>query len=131
MEHIHRDHVPLASLSSLLTSGDLHILGCSSKTPNQGLVKFYPYSPDSDVRRSILPEHVHLLTVQGHPEFTPSIVTSLTGEMLADGVVDMTILEDNRKYNQAARIAAFNGATQIPNGTRILGNVFWETLGVR
>jgi hypothetical protein len=76
-------------------------------------------------------EHVHILTVQGHPEFSPSIVTSLTGEMLAEGVVDSTTLKDNRKQNQVARNAAFNGAIQIPNGSRILGNAFWKTLGVR
>ncbi|EKM77590.1 hypothetical protein AGABI1DRAFT_130281 [Agaricus bisporus var. burnettii JB137-S8] len=131
MQQIHRDHAPLAPLSDSVTSGDIHVLGSSCKTENQGLVKFYPLPHDLDVTRSNIMEHVHILTVQGHPEFTPSIVTSLTNEILGEGLISSTMARDVHKQNRLVGRVPFGGTSKMPDGAKIVGDVFWQTLGVR
>lgn len=86
-------------------------------------------------------KQVHVLTIQGHPEFNESIVTGITDQMLEERVIDHSILsKDFRKQDKNADAdtdteprteedtekrwkSSYDGAT-------IVGNAFWRTLGV-
>ena len=71
---MHRDHVPMSPPNA-------HILGSTDVTANQGMVIFDPTSApdlDSDMPRLSVPlTSIRVLTVQGHPEFTESIMSKV------------------------------------------------------
>ncbi|KAI0041907.1 class I glutamine amidotransferase-like protein [Auriscalpium vulgare] len=67
IEQMHRDHVPTVPPT-------FHLLGSTPVSQNQGMVRF------ADGRAAVgsdaLPP-VHILTLQGHPEFTAGIVKEI------------------------------------------------------
>lgn len=110
---MHRDHVPLVPHG-------FHNLGSSPTSPIQGLVRLYPSSMSSDPAAAATePARMHILTVQGHPEFTGDIVSAIidarekSGAMSADAV-------------QAGRERAFLDH----EGIGAIGRAIWRVLGV-
>ncbi|CCA69183.1 related to P.aeruginosa anthranilate synthase component II [Serendipita indica DSM 11827] len=78
IQQFHRDHVPS------LPSGFI-LLGSTTTSPIQGML--LPYSPSAD---GAIPtaQDTHILTVQGHPEFTGPIVEKITGVREQRGILD-------------------------------------------
>ncbi len=70
---MHRDHVPVETLSRQFVSGELELIGFSSNTDNEGFIEFYPAS--RDVLKT--PRNIHVLTLQGHPEFSEALITKI------------------------------------------------------
>ena len=83
IHQMHRDHVPRVPPS-------FHLLGSTSVTKNQGMVKFY----DSD-ERTPKPDvsQIHILSVQGHPEFTAAIIKEVIRVRKESGVLDKDTAE--------------------------------------
>ena len=84
---MHRDLI-LMSLPST------HILGSTDVTANQGMVIFNPtlaLDLDLDMSRLSVPlTSIHMLTVQGHPEFTKWIMSKVLNAhigILGEGLV--------------------------------------------
>ncbi|KAF5361061.1 hypothetical protein D9756_004466 [Leucocoprinus leucothites] len=74
LQQIHSDHVPVESFSKQFASGELQLVGSTGLTKNQGVIKFYPSSSIDAIRT---PRDIQVLTLQGHPEFSESIITGL------------------------------------------------------
>lgn len=72
---MHRDHVPYVPPS-------FHLLGSSPTSYNQGMVRF---SSEANPSNPLPP--IHILTVQGHPEYNESIVTALVQERTKSGLI--------------------------------------------
>ncbi|KAL9713304.1 hypothetical protein Ac2012v2_002909 [Leucoagaricus gongylophorus] len=73
LQQMHRDHVPVETLSRQFVSGELELIGFSSNTDNEGFIEFYPAS--RDVLKT--PRNIHVLTLQGHPEFSEALITKI------------------------------------------------------
>ena len=70
LQEMHHDHVPFVPPS-------FHLLGSTSTSYNEGMVR---YTDDSSIPIATNPTSrpltdIHILTFQGHPEFTESIVS--------------------------------------------------------
>ncbi|PPQ98582.1 hypothetical protein CVT26_013766 [Gymnopilus dilepis] len=113
IQEMHRDHVPVESIPA---SSDLQIIASSEVSPNQGMVKFYPATSSSDPPAASNPTSppnspatdsqppqgtqptpegkIHILTIQGHPEFTQPIVSSIVAQRAAAGVMSPQISSD-------------------------------------
>ena len=70
----------MESLSNQFASGELHLVGSTRSTRNQGVIKFYPLS-DNEVKT---PRDIHIMTLQGHPEFSESMITRIIREHVDD-----------------------------------------------
>jgi GMP synthase-like glutamine amidotransferase len=107
---MHQDHVPSVP-------HNFHLLGSTPVSINQGMVRFYgDRAPRS--ANDIHPDDIHILTLQGHPEFTEPIVTGLVEKRSASGVMDMEAAKDamERRYG--------------PNdGVGIIGHAVWNVIG--
>ncbi|OWZ29081.1 cytoplasmic protein [Cryptococcus neoformans A2-102-5] len=83
LEQMHRDHVPsLPPGCTLLLS-----------TPRYPIHSFYKPHPLSTPSRPL----AQILTVQGHPEFTPSIVNHVINARAATGVFDEQTVKEARR----------------------------------
>ena len=90
---MHRDHVPSLPPGCAL-------LGASARSPVQGVVRFYapdktpPTGPaaattdDATASSSAPLPPIHILAVQGHPEFPESVVAPLVSTRAASGAID-------------------------------------------
>lgn len=101
IQQMHRDHVPGIP-------PEFKLLGNSGLTPNQGMVKFYSQVEAVD--------NIQVLTLQGHPEFTKSIVEILVEARGKSGVLSPEVVQD------ATRRADLQN-----DGIRI-GNVIWRVI---
>ncbi|KIJ58062.1 hypothetical protein HYDPIDRAFT_103337 [Hydnomerulius pinastri MD-312] len=125
IQQMHRDHVPTAPPNS-------HLLGSTTITPNQGMVIFNPSSiPASQTLQSPSPnvdlQSIHILTLQGHPEFTPPIMEKLLDARIH--ILGEEITNDARK-----RAGGIPGK-QRPDGRACggvgtVGKAIWGVLGV-
>ncbi|KXN88516.1 Putative glutamine amidotransferase-like protein C13C5.04 [Leucoagaricus sp. SymC.cos] len=144
LQQVHQDHSPLSSHSSSLTSGDIHLLGYTENTDNHGLVKFYSYiNPDyADQSYSgHLLKHVHVITVQGHPEFTDTLTADITRELhgkdannIRDGIKAVGDAERNVHglTTNASRIDENEVAgLRKDDGVDIVGKAFWRMFGIQ
>jgi hypothetical protein len=108
IQQMHRDHVPVVPPS-------FHLLGSTDLTRNQGMVRF----SDSDARLpgpdDPIPQ-IHILTVQGHPEFTTGIVNNIITVRREGGAMDKDTAEDGW-----ARAGERNDGDSI-------GRVIWDVL---
>jgi hypothetical protein len=121
---MHRDHVPALPPA-------FHLLGATAISPVQGMVRFAPSSassssapppapsstttstpntnegstPDPDLLRGI-----QILTVQGHPEFTESVVSAIVEQRAATGAIDAPTAHE---YNARRRWDADDGRGRI------------------
>ena len=91
---MHRDHVP-----SVLPT--FQLLGSTAISFNQGMVRFYsspPHTITSPTPSTPKPEKqladIHILTVQGHPEFTELISSAIIAARLKTGVIDAETAEE-------------------------------------
>ena len=115
---MHRDHVPAIPPSC-------HLLGSTSVSPNQGFIRLYPSSttttpsPESDIPPNPSPTQIHILTLQGHPEFTSNIVSHIIDARSKAGVFSPEV------EKEARRRAGLNH-----DGQGLLGRAIWRVLGV-
>ncbi|GFZ51384.1 hypothetical protein JCM24511_09146, partial [Saitozyma sp. JCM 24511] len=83
VEQMHRDHVP--SLPPGFT-----LLGRTPRYPVHSMVKLHPSStPTQPVAQ--------ILTIQGHPEFTPSVVSHIVDARSAMGIFDDAATKEARR----------------------------------
>ncbi|KAM6494905.1 Class I glutamine amidotransferase-like protein [Amanita muscaria] len=109
IEQMHQDHVPSVPAG-------FHLLGSTPVSLNQGMVRFYGDSASPTAS----PDNIHILTLQGHPEFTEPITTGLIEARAAKGIIDKETAADglNRRF--------------WPNdGTGVIGRTIWNVLGVK
>jgi len=108
IQQFHRDHVPVVP-------SDFDLLGSTSISMNQGMVKFKPRSSSQRVSLS----EIQIITVQGHPEFTKSIVQKMVDTRASQGIVPRELAEDVKVRNEWRN-----------DGVGILGKSFWKVLKV-
>ena len=105
---MHRDHVPTVPPS-------FHLLGSTDLTRNQGMVRFS--DPDARVPGPDDPiPQIHILTLQGHPEFTTGIVREIIKVRSESGAMGKDVAE-----------SGWARANERNDGDRI-GRVIWEAL---
>jgi GMP synthase-like glutamine amidotransferase len=105
---MHRDHVPAVP-------GPLHLLGSTSVTYNQGMVLLQ----EGKSVETLEPPDVHVLTLQGHPEFTTSISDLVITARTSTGVVPKDLAEDAHKRNKELQ----------NDGVETIGRLMWKVLG--
>jgi len=108
---MHRDHVPLLP-------PNFHLLGSTPVSKNQGMVRFHGDKAPPANNDDINPDDIHILTLQGHPEFTEPIATGLVERRSASGIIDTETANDamERRYG--------------PNdGVGIIGHAVWNVIG--
>ncbi|PAV18111.1 class I glutamine amidotransferase [Pyrrhoderma noxium] len=135
IQQVHADHVPFVPPT-------FHSIGSSPTTPVQGLVRFYPSTtttttssssssssssdPDPDPSSETTPapsnpsdpSTIQILTIQGHPEFTKDIVSSIIDAR--EGILGPDVVADGR-----AR------AGREHEGLGVLGRAVWRVLLAR
>ncbi|KIK96618.1 hypothetical protein PAXRUDRAFT_825764 [Paxillus rubicundulus Ve08.2h10] len=125
LQQMHRDHVPTSPPHS-------YLLGSTDNTPNHGMVIFHPWSvPSAEVLNSsspnVLLSSIHILTVQGHPEFTEPYVSTLIDARVR--LIGEEVAADARL--RAGGIAGRHHPDGQPcDGVRTVGKVMWGVLGV-
>jgi len=126
---MHRDHVPLESFSKQFASGELELVGSSGPTGNQGVIKFYSSSKDARTARD-----VHVLTLQGHPEFCESIVTGIVRQRVDDmGIPTVTDYWGSKggNYDFKPQNKLITGRRwKNTDGFNVVSQVLWKMLGV-
>lgn len=133
IQQMHRDHVPLESLSNPICSKELHLVGSTPTSGNQGVVKFYPKSGNEAQGHGSL-DQIHIITLQGHPEFTESIVTGIVRQRA--GVIDAAAAQSY--FGEKGDVGDAEPPAQDGTGRRwwkndgvdIVGRAFWKMLGV-
>ncbi|WVW80563.1 hypothetical protein I302_102549 [Kwoniella bestiolae CBS 10118] len=83
LEQMHRDHVPTVPPSC-------HLLLSTPKYPVHSFVRYHPSSSQYEPIAQIL-------TVQGHPEFTPSIVSHIIDARATTGVFNQEVTKEARR----------------------------------
>jgi hypothetical protein len=108
IQQMHRDYVPTVPPS-------FHLLGSTGLTRNQGMVQFS--DPDARIPEpdGPIPE-IHILTLQGHPEFTTGIVKEIIRARRESGAMDKATAEHG-----------WARADERNDGDRI-GRVIWDVL---
>jgi hypothetical protein len=91
-----------------------HLLGSTSISHNQGMVCFH----DTVSPTSFSLTDIHILTVEGHPEFTKSISSAVIEARAASGVLNAETAEDARRREDWR------------NDGVVVGRVIWNILGV-
>ncbi|KJA16154.1 hypothetical protein HYPSUDRAFT_47688 [Hypholoma sublateritium FD-334 SS-4] len=87
IQQMHRDHVPALPPGCVL-------LGASARAPVQGIVRFYAPEGASPTTTTAATDDtaplppIHILAVQGHPEFAESVVAPLVATRAASGAID-------------------------------------------
>ncbi|KAH7926613.1 class I glutamine amidotransferase-like protein [Leucogyrophana mollusca] len=111
IQQVHRDHVPSVPAG-------LHGLGSTPETPNQGMVKFrasYAYDPSQPPTLT----DIHVLTLQGHPEFTAPIIKTIADVRKRAGVFGADVADEGRRCGGLPH-----------DGVGVIGRVIWGVLGV-
>ena len=106
---MHRDHVP--NLPPNFT-----LLGSSTICPVQGMVQVYGTNQGAPSEKIDL-SNIHVLTLQGHPEFTASIVEKVVDVRAERGVFDQAVAEKARL-----------DAVKTHDGTGRIGTTIWRVL---
>jgi hypothetical protein len=114
IHQMHRDHVPAVPPG-------FHLLGSTPIDHVQGMVKLFPSSTrdKSTTADSIKRTDIHILTVQGHPEFTVPISEALITARLSTGILDAPTAEDAR-----------GRASWRNDGPGVVGKTVFAMLGV-
>ncbi|TEB29686.1 class I glutamine amidotransferase-like protein [Coprinellus micaceus] len=111
IQEMHRDHVPSEG-----TPSGFELLGSTELSPNQGMVRFLPSSPDNTHG---LFASIQIITTQGHPEFTEPIVTSLVETRSESGVIDVEAARDCERRRFWRN-----------DGVDVIGRAVWGVLGI-
>ncbi|KAH8110957.1 class I glutamine amidotransferase-like protein [Phellopilus nigrolimitatus] len=109
IQQMHRDHVPAVPPS-------FHSLGSTPISPVHGLVLPYVSGPPSKISD---PANIHILTVQGHPEFTSDIVNAIIDVREKSGAMSAEVVQDGRLR-----------AGREHEGIGAVGRAIWRVLGV-
>lgn len=104
---MNRDHVPTVPPG-------FKLLGSSDLCYNQGMVK---YIPDESGELAKLSD-IQIITVQGHPEFTKSIIAVLVGFRAEKGILTPECAQDAIKRNELRNEAPV-----------VVGSAVWKILG--
>ena len=126
IQQMHLDHV------TSLPPG-FELLGSTAKCPVHGMLLKYPEDAPqyagliSQEDRNIAPtlpksdllSRTHIITVQGHPEFTSSIVSRIIDAREASGRMNETVVAEGR-----ANMARSH------EGIGLVGRAIWRVLGV-
>jgi len=88
IQQMHRDHVPVVP-------PPLHLLGSTPITENQGMVLFSDSDRPLPTADAPIPS-IHILTLQGHPEFTAEIVKEIVKVRSESGAMDKETAESAR-----------------------------------
>jgi len=110
IQQMHQDHVPAVPPT-------FHLLGSTPVSLNQGMVRFN--SPSEPPTSPVNLKNIHVFTVQGHPEFTAPITTSLVEVRSKVGIINPKDAED-----------ALRRVTWRNDGVGVIGKVVWGILGV-
>jgi len=104
---MHRDHVPIVPLG-------FELLGSTSVSNNQGMVKFHV-----GTQKGKKLDNVHILTLQGHPEYTEEVINGLVTIRSQLGIISPEAAADaeRRRYRKQ-------------DGIEVLGRAIWGVLGV-
>jgi len=108
IQQVHRDHVPSVPPS-------FELLGSTAKSPVQGMVRF----TEPPTFSSLSYTSIHVLTVQGHPEFHSSALLKLIDYREAAGVIDAITAKGGRVF-----------AVRSDDGIDVIGKTIWKVLGV-
>lgn len=109
IQQMHRDHVPVVP-------APLHLLGSTTIATNQGMVLFS--DPDTPLPTLDTPiPQIHILTLQGHPEFTADIVKKIVKARSESGVMDKETAEH-----------AWPRADWHNDGVGLIGKAIWRVL---
>lgn len=104
---MHRDHVPTLPPS-------FHLLGTSPISYNQGMIRF----SSGAIPSTPLPP-IHIITTQGHPEFTEPIITPIIEQRL--GVESGQISPSTAADAETRRFWKNDGVD-------VIGKAIWEVL---
>ena len=107
IQEMHKDHVP-----AVLPGFDL--LGSTDVCNNQGMVR---YISDVPARLEKLSD-IRILTVQGHPEFTKSIVVKVVGIRTDKGIFTPEFARDAIRRNELRN-----------DGVEVIARAIWKILG--
>ncbi|KAK2462773.1 hypothetical protein APHAL10511_005164 [Amanita phalloides] len=112
IQQMHQDHVPSVPES-------FYLLGSTPVSVNQGMVRFRDgkAAPSPD---DVNADDIHILALQGHPEFTEPLVTDLVKQRSAKGIIDKQIKDD---YMQKRRFWQ-------NDGVGIIGRAIWNVIGI-
>lgn len=106
IQQMHRDHVPAVPPS-------FHLLGVTSITPNQGMVRLYPGAAPE----SVSPADVQVFCVQGHPEFDQFVVDEIVKVRSATGAMSQEVVQDVAQRREWRN-----------DGVDVIGRTLWEIL---
>lgn len=70
---------------------DTHLIGSTPKCRVHGFIRYYPDTTASGHQR------IHILALQGHPEFIPDIVNRIIDVRSASGVLDEETTREARE----------------------------------
>ncbi|KAF9074744.1 class I glutamine amidotransferase-like protein [Rhodocollybia butyracea] len=133
IQEMHQDHCPFVPQG-------FHLLASTDISVNQGMVSTtgakYHFTPTPESRVSSSPSpsskssssfpltDIHIITVQGHPEFTRSIVSIMAAKRSKQGIITDNLKQDVDRRNEA-----------LPNDKaagdgEVIGRIFWKVLGV-
>ena len=109
IQQMHRDHVPVVP-------PPFHLLGSTPITENQGMVLFSDSDTPLPTPDAPIPP-IHILTLQGHPEFTANIVKEIVKVRSESGVMDKKTAENARRC-----------ADLHNDGVGPIGHAIWRVL---
>ncbi|KIP04084.1 hypothetical protein PHLGIDRAFT_129743 [Phlebiopsis gigantea 11061_1 CR5-6] len=104
LQQMHRDHVPE------VPSG-CDLLASTQMTPNHGFIRYEPSSPKASLA------DIQIFCVQGHPEFTESIVEKIVELRSSTGVIDRPTAALSRER-----------AKWRNDGVSVVGRAIWQIL---
>ncbi|KAJ3859877.1 class I glutamine amidotransferase-like protein [Lentinula novae-zelandiae] len=134
IQEMHQDHVPFVPKG-------FHLLASTEVSINQGMISTYgtdyiytpnvesrtssypPPSSVSDSPKSIPISDVHIITVQGHPEFIRQIVSTMTAKRANQGLITDALKEDVDRRNDTL-------GHRVSGDGELVGRVLWKILGV-
>ncbi|KAG9311387.1 class I glutamine amidotransferase-like protein [Chiua virens] len=119
IQQMHRDHVPTVPPTA-------YLLGATDVTPNQGMVVF-DHVPEDLASPHIPLTSIRVLTLQGHPEYTESFVSTLLDARV--GILGETLVREARL--RAGGIPGRHRPDGLAcDGVGTIGKVIWGVLGI-
>ncbi|KAJ3758115.1 class I glutamine amidotransferase-like protein [Lentinula raphanica] len=119
IQEMHQDHVPFVPPG-------FHLLASTDVSMNQGMSRSNlsppSSSPDSSPK-SISLSDIQIITIQGHPEFTRQIVSTMTAKRASQGIITDALKEDVDRRQDAL-------GDRVYGDGEVVGRVLWKILGV-
>lgn len=128
--------MPLDTVSEAISSGELYLLGSTDISACQGLVKFNPSVTKPEEQDHIDPKDIQILTVQGHPEFTESLVTGIVRIRAASGVMSPAVAAEyfgekgDAGDSPPSELDGISKRWKNVDALYVVGRTIWRMLGV-